>query len=79
MTAGAAEVLEGMLLRGFTAVRDAGGADWGLAKAVDDGLVLGPRVLFTGVCGCCSCLFLSVCALHLSADLFGAWVCHLAL
>ncbi|KAI8465274.1 MAG: hypothetical protein J3K34DRAFT_525499 [Monoraphidium minutum] len=48
VTAGAAEVLGDMLLRGFTTVRDAGGADWGLAQAVDDGAVLGPRVLFTG-------------------------------
>ncbi len=28
--------------------QDAGGADHGLARAVDDGLVVGPRVLFTG-------------------------------
>jgi hypothetical protein len=34
--------------RGFTTVRDAGGADWGLAQAVDDGSILGPRILFTG-------------------------------
>jgi hypothetical protein len=26
----------------------AGGADWGLAAAVDEGSILGPRVLFTG-------------------------------
>jgi hypothetical protein len=48
VTAGAAEVLGAMLLRGFTTVRDAGGADWGLARAVEEGAVLGPRVLFTG-------------------------------
>lgn len=48
VTAGAARVLEGMLLRGFTTVRDAGGADWGLARAVEHGLVMGPRLLFTG-------------------------------
>jgi imidazolonepropionase-like amidohydrolase len=41
-------VLGEMLRRGFTTVRDAGGADWGLAKAVDEGSVLGPRVLFSG-------------------------------
>src|SRR3982751_6000632 len=28
------EVLKGMLYRGFTTVRDAGGADWGVAAAV---------------------------------------------
>jgi imidazolonepropionase-like amidohydrolase len=48
VTAGAAEVLGGMLLRGFTTVRDCGGADFGLAAAVDSGQVLGPKVLFTG-------------------------------
>lgn len=44
----AEKVLEGMLLRGFTTVRDAGGADFGLAQAVDEGSILGPRLLFTG-------------------------------
>ena len=48
VAARAAKVLEGMLMRGFTTVRDAGGADWGLAAAVDEGTVLGPRLLFTG-------------------------------
>lgn len=33
VAARAAKILEGMLLRGFTTVRDAGGADWGLAQA----------------------------------------------
>ena len=28
------EILRGMLSRGFTTVRDAGGADWGLAKHI---------------------------------------------
>jgi imidazolonepropionase-like amidohydrolase len=37
-----------MLMRGFTTVRDAGGADWGLAKAIEDGYVVGPRLLFCG-------------------------------
>ncbi|GIL59087.1 hypothetical protein Vafri_14040 [Volvox africanus] len=43
-----AHILAGMLARGFTTVRDAGGADFGLAQAVEEGLVLGPRILFTG-------------------------------
>src|SRR5262245_28936456 len=30
----ARQILEGMLRRGFTTVRDAGGADWGLAQAI---------------------------------------------
>ena len=41
-------ILEGMLRRGFTSVRDAGGADWGLARAVDAGLIQGPRIFFSG-------------------------------
>jgi len=41
-------VLEAMLRRGFTSVRDAGGADWGLAEAVERGLVRGPRLFFSG-------------------------------
>ena len=48
MTARAAEILEGMLMRGFTTVRDAAGADWGLAKAVEEGFLTGPRVFFCG-------------------------------
>ncbi len=44
----AARVLEGMLRRGFTSVRDAGGADRGLARAVESGLVAGPRIFFSG-------------------------------
>ena len=40
--------LEGALRRGFTTVRDAGGADLGLALAVERGLIAGPRVLFAG-------------------------------
>jgi len=44
----AAELLHGMLRRGFTTVRDAGGADAGLARAVDEGLVPGPRLLYCG-------------------------------
>jgi len=44
----AGRVLEGMLRRGFTTVRDAGGADWGLAAAVERGLVRGPRLFFSG-------------------------------
>ena len=39
-----ARVLHEMLLRGFTLVRDMGGADTGLARAVDERLVTGPRL-----------------------------------
>ena len=44
----AGRVLEGMLARGFTTVRDAGGADGGLAEAVEQGLVRGPRLFPSG-------------------------------
>ncbi|MYE59370.1 MAG: amidohydrolase family protein, partial [Alphaproteobacteria bacterium] len=40
--------LEGALRRGFTTVRDAGGADLGLALAVERGLIEGPRIFFAG-------------------------------
>ncbi len=44
----ARNILEAMLARGFTTVRDAGGADWGLAEAVERGLIRGPRLHFSG-------------------------------
>src|SRR5580658_229559 len=44
----AGRVLEGMLARGFTTVRDAGGGDGGLAEAVAQGLVRGPRLFPSG-------------------------------
>ncbi|MEM7251903.1 MAG: amidohydrolase family protein [Pseudomonadota bacterium] len=48
VTARAGAILNDMLMRGFTTVRDAGGADHGLAQAVDEGYVVGPRILFAG-------------------------------
>ena len=48
VTLQAARVLEGMLQRGFTTIRDAGGADGGLAQAVEEGLVQGPRIFPSG-------------------------------
>jgi imidazolonepropionase-like amidohydrolase len=47
-TARAAEILEGMLMRGFTTVRDCAGADYGLAQAVAEGYLTGPRLLICG-------------------------------
>ncbi|SAL09694.1 amidohydrolase [Caballeronia peredens] len=41
-------ILEAMLARGFTSVRDAGGADWALMQAVETGLVPGPRIFPSG-------------------------------
>ena len=41
-------IMEAMLSRGFTSVRDAGGADWALMQAVETGLVPGPRIFPSG-------------------------------
>jgi len=48
MTARAAELMRGMLDRGFTSVRDTGGADWGLKEATDKWLLAGPRLFIAG-------------------------------
>lgn len=47
VTARAAVELRAMLARGFTTVRDMAGADYGLARAVAEGVLPGPR-LFAG-------------------------------
>jgi imidazolonepropionase-like amidohydrolase len=39
---------EAMLMRGFTSVRDCGGPTFGLKRAVDSGLVAGPRIWPSG-------------------------------
>jgi imidazolonepropionase-like amidohydrolase len=36
------------LMRGFTTVRDMGGASFGLKRAIDDGIVSGPRIFPSG-------------------------------
>ena len=41
-------LMRNMLMRGFTTVRDLGGADRGLQIAVDEGLFLGPRLVICG-------------------------------
>lgn len=41
-------LLEASLMRGFTTVRDAGGADYGHALAVKSGLIKGPRLYYAG-------------------------------
>lgn len=48
VTARAINVLNGMLRRGFTTVRDAAGADPGLAQAIREGVCAGPRLLCSG-------------------------------
>ena len=40
--------IEQCLAQGFTTVRDAGGADYGLREAVASGLYPGPRLLVSG-------------------------------
>jgi len=44
----AAQVMREMLQRGFTTVRDAAGADFGLKRAVEEGLLEGPRLFICG-------------------------------
>lgn len=44
----AVPLIEGMLNRGFTTVRDAGGADWALAEATRTGVIKGPRIFPAG-------------------------------
>jgi imidazolonepropionase-like amidohydrolase len=48
VAARAGRVLRGMLLRGFTSIRDVGGGDHGLARAVDEGYFDGPRMFYGG-------------------------------
>jgi imidazolonepropionase-like amidohydrolase len=48
MTARAADLMKGMIDRGFTTVRDTGGADWGIKTAVESGLIPGPRLFISG-------------------------------
>jgi imidazolonepropionase-like amidohydrolase len=48
MTARAARLMLGMLNRGFTSVRDTGGADWGLKTAVEQSDIPGPRLFIAG-------------------------------
>ena len=67
----ARHLLEAALRRGFTTVRDAAGADYGYAAAVESGLIRGPRIFYAGkaltqtgghgdfrgleTTGCCAC------------------------
>ncbi|MET0567542.1 MAG: amidohydrolase family protein [Hyphomicrobiaceae bacterium] len=48
MTARAVDLMRASLNRGFTSVRDTGGADWGLKAAVEQGIVPGPRLFIAG-------------------------------
>ena len=44
----AVPILSGILMRGFTTVRDAGGADWSLCEATRTDVVDGPRIFPAG-------------------------------
>lgn len=48
MTARGSGRMHAMLNRGFTTVRDAAGADWGLRQAIEEGLIIGPRIFISG-------------------------------
>ena len=48
VAARAATRLTAMLNRGFTTVRDTGGADWGIKTAVETGHIVGPRLYIAG-------------------------------
>ncbi len=42
------QMAQNMLMRGFTTVRDAGGASIGIQRAIDDGWLSGPRIFSSG-------------------------------
>ncbi len=44
----AVPILRGMLNRGFTTVRDAGGADYALCTAIEQDVIAGPRLFIAG-------------------------------
>ena len=48
VSAQSSQIMRGMLMRGFTTVRDAAGADFGLQEAVERGLFEGPRLFIAG-------------------------------
>ncbi len=48
LAAKGAVAMRAMLMRGFTTLRDTGGADWGMKSARDSGLFIGPRLFISG-------------------------------
>src|SRR5438094_3950616 len=48
MTVRAAALARAMIDRGFTTVRDTGGADWGMRDGLAQGLLTGPRLFIAG-------------------------------
>ena len=49
LTTKAVAAARAMLLRGFTSVRDAGGADHGIRSAIESGIIDGPRLFIAGM------------------------------
>ncbi|CAH1651203.1 metal-dependent hydrolase family protein [Chelatococcus asaccharovorans] len=43
-----AKIMRDMLMRGFTTVRDLGGAEYGLVQAIEEGLIEAPRLVICG-------------------------------
>lgn len=48
MMAHAIPRVRGMLMRGFTTVRDVAGGDFGIKRAIEEGIVIGPRLFVSG-------------------------------
>ena len=48
LAARASVLARAMLDRGFTTVRDTGGADWGIKQAIAEGAIAGPRLFISG-------------------------------
>jgi imidazolonepropionase-like amidohydrolase len=48
LAAKGAAAMKAMLMRGYTSLRDTGGADWGLKAAIEYGLFEGPRLFISG-------------------------------
>ena len=48
LSAKGAVAMRAMLDRGFTTLRDTGGADWGIKAAAEQGLFVGPRLFIAG-------------------------------
>ncbi|MBD2413278.1 amidohydrolase family protein [Nostoc calcicola FACHB-3891] len=44
----AAKEAKDILMRGFTSVRDVGGPSFGLKRAIDEGVIVGPRIFSSG-------------------------------
>jgi imidazolonepropionase-like amidohydrolase len=49
LAAKGAAALRAFVMRGFTTIRDTGGADWGLKAAIEQGLFVGPRLFISGM------------------------------